>query len=143
MPLDYSADDNDADAEKYVLDVARKHIADASSAVILVDCLCRTPRMHRRNQRAYHQSGLPVFATPMGKAIVDEDHPQYGGIYVGNLTSDRVKDVVEGADVLITVGSLKSDFNSGNFSYRTPKSRTIELHTDYTTIGYSHYPGLG
>ena len=142
-PLDYSPDDNDTDAEKYVLDVAQKHIAEAKSAVILVDaCAARHGCIAETNE-LIDKSGLPVFATPMGKAIVDEDHPQYGGIYVGNLTSDRIKKVVEQADVLITVGSLKSDFNSGNFSYRTPKSSTIELHSDYTTIGYSHYPGIG
>ncbi|SPO29447.1 probable PDC1 - pyruvate decarboxylase, isozyme 1 [Ustilago trichophora] len=142
-PLDYSADDNDADAEKYVLNVAQKHIAEAKSAVILVDaCAARHGCVDETNE-LITKSGLPVFATPMGKAIVDESHPQYGGIYVGNLTSDRVKQVVESADVLITIGSLKSDFNSGNFSYRTPKSSTIELHSDFTTIGYSNYPGIG
>lgn len=142
-PLDYSADDNDADAEAYVLNVAEKHIADARSAVILVDaCAARHGCIAETNQ-LIAKSGLPVFATPMGKAIIDEDHPQYGGIYVGSLTSDRVKNVVEQVDVLITIGSLKSDFNSGNFSYRTPKASTIELHSDYTTIGYSHYPGIG
>ncbi|SPO28427.1 probable PDC1 - pyruvate decarboxylase, isozyme 1 [Ustilago trichophora] len=142
-PLDYRANENDADAEKYVLNVAQKHIADAKSAVILVDaCAARHGCVDETNE-LITKSGLPVFATPMGKAIVDESHPQYGGIYVGNLTSDSVKQVVESADVLITIGSLKSDFNSGNFSYRTPKSSTIELHSDYTTIGYSHYPGMG
>ncbi|CBQ68614.1 probable PDC1-pyruvate decarboxylase, isozyme 1 [Sporisorium reilianum SRZ2] len=142
-PLDYSADENDADAEQYVLNVAQKHIADAQSAVILVDaCAARHGCIAETNE-LITTSGLPVFATPMGKAIVDEDHAQYGGIYVGNLTSEPIKRVVEQADVLITVGSLKSDFNSGNFSYRTPKARTIELHSDYTTIGYSHYPRIG
>ncbi|EST04586.1 Thiamine pyrophosphate enzyme, C-terminal TPP-binding [Kalmanozyma brasiliensis GHG001] len=142
-PLNYDADENDPDAEQYVLNVARQHIADAKSAVILVDaCAARHGCIAETNE-LITKSGLPVFATPMGKAIVDEDHPQYGGIYVGNLTSDPVKKIVEGADVLITIGSLKSDFNSGNFSYRTPKASTIELHSDYTTIGYSHYPGIG
>ncbi|SNX85737.1 probable PDC1 - pyruvate decarboxylase, isozyme 1 [Melanopsichium pennsylvanicum] len=141
--LDCSADDNDPSAEKYVLKVAQKHIAEAKSAVILVDaCAVRHGCVAETND-LINKSGLPVFATPMGKAIVDENHAQYGGIYVGNLTSEDVKNVVEEADVLITIGSLKSDFNSGNFSYRTPKESTIELHSDYTTIGYSHYPGIG
>ncbi|GAC99677.1 pyruvate decarboxylase [Pseudozyma hubeiensis SY62] len=142
-PLNYDAEENDPDAEKYVLGVAEQHISSASSAVILVDaCAARHGCIDETNELV-NKSGLPVFATPMGKTIVDEDHPQYGGIYVGSLTSDLVKEVVEGADVLITIGSLKSDFNTGNFSYRTPKSSTIELHSDYTKIGYSHYPDIG
>ena len=142
-PLDISANDNDADAEKYVLNVAQRHIAEAKSAVILVDACAARHGCIEETHELITKSGLPVFATPMGKAIVDETHPQYGGLYIGNLTSDAVKQVVESADVLLTVGSLKSDFNSGNFSYRTPKASTIELHSDYTIIGYSHYPGIG
>lgn len=141
--LEYGAEANDPDAEKYVLNVAKKHISDAKSAVILVDACAARHGCIEETRELISKSGLPVFATPMGKAIIDEDHPQYGGIYVGNLTSDSVKTVVESADVLISIGSLKSDFNSGNFSYRTPKESTIELHSDYTTIGYSHYPNIG
>ncbi|SOV02859.1 probable PDC1 - pyruvate decarboxylase, isozyme 1 [Ustilago sp. UG-2017a] len=141
--LKYDAEPNDEAAEKYVLNVAKKHIEQAKSAVILVDACADRHGCIAETRELIEKSGLPVFATPMGKAIVDEDHPQYGGLYVGNLTSEKVKEVVEGADVLITVGSLKSDFNSGNFSYRTPKESTIELHSDYTTVGYSHYPGIG
>lgn len=142
-PLEYDAPPNDPDAEKYVLNVAKRHISEAKSAVILVDACAARHGCVNETRELIAKSGLPVFATPMGKAIIDEDHPQYGGIYVGNLTSEPVEKVVEGADVLITVGSLKSDFNSGNFSYRTPRESTIELHSNYTTIGYSHYPDIG
>lgn len=142
-PLEYSPPPNDEDAEKYVLSVAHDHIAKAKSAVILVDACAARHGCIEESRELIEKSGLPVFATPMGKAIIDEDHAQYGGIYVGNLTTEPVKQVLESADVLIMLGSLKSDFNSGNFSYRTPRSRTIELHSDYTTIGYSHYPGIG
>ncbi len=117
--LEWGPEPNDADAEKYVLNVAKKHISEAKSAVILVDACAARHGCIEETRELIAKSGLPVFATPMGKAIIDEDHPQYGGIYVGNLTNEPVKKVVESADVLILVGSLKSDFNSGNFSYRT------------------------
>ena len=79
----------------------------------------------------------------MGKSAIDETHPQYGGIYVGSLTAPHVRDAVERADLLITIGALQSDFNTGNFTYRTPRESTIELHSDKTIISYSHYPGIG
>lgn len=31
---------------------------------------------------------------------------------------------------------------TGNFSYRTPKHATIELHSDHTMVGYAQYPGI-
>jgi pyruvate decarboxylase len=37
------------------------------------------------------------------------------------------------------VGSLKSDFNTGEFSYSFPTEQTIELHSDHTLVQYAHY----
>ncbi|PWN47571.1 putative PDC1-pyruvate decarboxylase, isozyme 1 [Violaceomyces palustris] len=142
-PLSVEVPANDEKAEKYVLNVATKHIEDAKRAVILVDACAIRHHCIQETKDLIEKSGLPVFSTPMGKTAIDEDHAQYGGIYVGSITSNEVRQIVERSDVLITVGALKSDFNTGNFTYRTPKESTVELHTDHTTIGYSHYPGIG
>lgn len=51
----------------------------------------------------------------------------YVKIYVGTLTHEEIKDKVENAELIISIGSLKSDFNTGNFSYSIPTARTIEV----------------
>ena len=142
-PLEYGPDPNDEAAERYVLWVAQKHIEEAKNAVILVDACAIRHGCVQETHDLIEKSGLPVFATPMGKAVVDENHPQYGGLYVGSLTTEPVRKVVEQADVIINIGSLKSDFNTGSFTYRIPKEGTIELHSNYTTVGFSHYPDVG
>jgi TPP-dependent 2-oxoacid decarboxylase len=40
-----------------------------------------------------------------------------------------VKEKVESAKVIISIGSIKSDFNTGGFSYNIPTARTIEVST--------------
>ncbi|EIM83663.1 uncharacterized protein STEHIDRAFT_113735 [Stereum hirsutum FP-91666 SS1] len=44
---------------------------------------------------------------------------------------------VGSAKLIICVGCLKSDFNTDNFTYPTPKQRTIELHSDHTLANSS------
>jgi pyruvate decarboxylase len=67
---------------------------------------------------------------------------------------------VESAKLVISVGALKSDFNSGNFTYHVPLTATVEvgcltvsiilviylythqLHSDHTKIGYAMFPNI-
>lgn len=46
----------------------------------------------------------------MGKALLDEHHPLYGGCYAGANSLPEVKQEVESADFVLYVGALKSDF---------------------------------
>jgi len=83
-----------------------------------------------------------VFVTPMSKSAIDETNSRFGGVYVGSVSRPDVKEAVESSDLILSVGALKSDFNSGGFSYHLSTKHTIELHSDHVKIGYSVYPGL-
>lgn len=59
------------------------------------------------------KSGFP-YATPMlGKCVLDEDHPQFIGLYAGRNSRDYVRRRVEEADVILQLGVLMTDFNTG------------------------------
>lgn len=47
---------------------------------------------------------------PMGKSLLDEHHPLFGGCYAGANSLDAVREEVEAADFVLYVGALKSDF---------------------------------
>jgi len=76
----------------------------------------------------------------MGKGILDEHHPLFGGCYAGANSLKPVIEGVESADFVLYVGSLKSDFNSGSFSVNIPEEHTIKLHSWTTTVGYATFP---
>ena len=46
----------------------------------------------------------------MGKSLLDEHHPLFGGCYAGANSLEKVQQEVEGADFVLYVGALKSDF---------------------------------
>lgn len=86
------------------------------------------------------KSGIRFFETPMGKSVLDEQHPQYGGAYVGKNSLPAIRQEVESADWVLMCGKLESDFNSGSFTFDLPPQQTIELHSFETKIGFAAYP---
>ena len=76
----------------------------------------------------------------MGKSVLDERSPFFGGCYAGANSLTPVKEEVESADFVLYVGSLKSDFNSGSFSVKIPVENTVRLHSFTTYIGYASFP---
>lgn len=53
------------------------------------------------------KTGLPVFVTPMGKGAVNEEHPNFGGVYAGDGSQPAVQERVEASDLILTIGAIK------------------------------------
>jgi len=85
------------------------------------------------------KTGFRVFTSPMGKGVLPENHPLYGGIYIGNVSESHVKREVEEADLIISIGALKSDFNTGGFTYLVSTEKTIELRHDHVKVFFAVY----
>ncbi|KAG6830708.1 hypothetical protein H0H92_015184 [Tricholoma furcatifolium] len=143
-PLTRSPPHNDEQIESFVLDLIVKQFEEAEGdAVVLVDaCTIRHDAKDELNE-FIRKTKFPVYSAPMGKAAVDETYERYGGIYLGSISRPEIKEKVESAKLVLSVGALRSDFNTGNFSYNIPVKRTIELHSDNTKIQYAAFPGIG
>lgn len=46
---------------------------------------------------------------------------------MGSISYPTVKDKVENAKLILSIGALKSDFNTGMFTYSVPPIRTVEV----------------
>lgn len=68
---------------------------------------------------------LPVYVAPMAKGAIDESHPQFRGIFAGNCSTEEVQKEVYDADLILSIGSMNSDFNTGGFTYRLWQTKTI------------------
>ena len=111
--LDLNDPENDVEKEDYVVDVVLKYLTAAKNPVILVDSCAARHRVLKETHEFIIKSGLPVFIAPMGKGAVDETLSNYGGVYAGDASNAGVQNRVESADLLLTIGSVKSDFNTG------------------------------
>ncbi|KAJ3157352.1 Pyruvate decarboxylase 1 [Geranomyces variabilis] len=138
-PLDLRRDVNPKDAE----DEAVKHLLaileNAERPAILVDGCCQRWHVEKEVREFLEMSGFPVFSAPMGKTVVSEFHPQYRGAYMGELTPAPIREELESRDVVLMVGAIKSDFNTGGFTFHVKPESLIELHSNYCKIFHATY----
>ncbi|KAG9235233.1 thiamine diphosphate-binding protein [Amylocarpus encephaloides] len=141
-PIDLSYPINEPEREDYVVEVVLKYLLAAKNPVILVDACAIRHRVMDEVHDLIDKTQLPVFVTPMGKGAVNEQHANYGGVYAGAGSEPEVKERLESADLILSIGAIKSDFNTAGFSYKTSQLNTIDFHSSTITIRYSEYPGV-
>lgn len=141
-PLDLSYPPIDPEKEDYVVDVVLKYLHAANNPVILVDACAIRHRALKETHDLIEKSGIPTFVAPMGKGAVDETLPNYGGVYAGDGSNAGVRERVENADLVLSIGAIKSDFNTAGFTYRISELNTIDFHSYGVKVRYSEYPGV-
>ncbi|MCJ1457918.1 Pyruvate decarboxylase 1 [Mycoblastus sanguinarius] len=141
-PLDLSFPSNEAEKEDYVVDVILKYLHAAKNPCIIVDACAVRHRVLDEVHELVEKSGLPTFVAPMGKGAVNETLPNYGGVYAGTGSNFGVAERVESSDLVLSIGSIKSDFNTTGFTYRVSQLSTIDFHSTYMRVRYSEYPGV-
>ncbi|GMC35426.1 unnamed protein product [Saccharomyces cerevisiae] len=141
-PIDLSLKPNDPEAEKEVIDTVLELIQNSKNPVILSDACASRHNVKKETQKLIDLTQFPAFVTPLGKGSIDEQHPRYGGVYVGTLSKQDVKQAVESADLILSVGALLSDFNTGSFSYSYKTKNVVEFHSDYVKVKNATFPGV-
>jgi pyruvate decarboxylase len=72
---------NDQDVESYVLDEIMELVDDAKQdVVVLVDACAIRHDMRQEVNDLLVKTQFPIYATPMGKTAVSEEHERYGGV---------------------------------------------------------------
>ncbi|PLN80019.1 pyruvate decarboxylase [Aspergillus taichungensis] len=141
-PIDLTLPPNDPEKEDYVVDVVLRYLHAAQRPVILVDACAIRHRVLDEVRDLMEASGLPTFVAPMGKGAVDETSKNYGGVYAGTGSYPEVREQVESSDLILSIGAIKSDFNTTGFTYRIGQLNTIDFHSTYVRVRYSEYPDI-
>lgn len=140
--IDMAMPPNDDESQNEVLDRIVELIEEAENPIILVDACANRHDVRAETAKLAEITQFPVFTTPMGKSAFDERNPRFGGVYVGTLSSPEVAEIVENADLVLSVGGLLSDFNTGSFSYGYSTSNIVEFHSDYIQIKKAVYENV-
>lgn len=97
----------------------------------------------REEMRAFVEaSGLPFATMFADKSVLDEGMPTYIGMYDGKLMDESVRNYVESCDVVLTIGTMMSDFNTGAFTSHLDPERTITIGHHGTQVGAQVYPNI-
>ncbi|KAI8646198.1 thiamine diphosphate-binding protein [Parasitella parasitica] len=138
-PLDLSIAKNPAKTQEVALKVVLEAINKAQHPIVIVDACIQRHNLQKEAAAFIKRSGFPTYVAPMGKGIVPEEYENYRGCYAGSITIEGIAREVEKADLIIELGSIKSDFNTGGFTYGLDRGKTISLHSFATNVFYADY----
>ncbi|KAF3044169.1 hypothetical protein E8E11_000879 [Didymella keratinophila] len=154
MPLDLSAEQVDAslldtpidtsphidlEAQNAAISAITSALRTAKHPSILIDALVQRFDAIPETHRLVTALSVPVFAANMGKGIVDETSPHYIGVWNGAVGTPGVREAAESADLMLTLGYLPADTNSGGFSRKIDESRTIHINPHSVVVFGEEY----
>ncbi|KAK7206115.1 thiamine diphosphate-binding protein [Myxozyma melibiosi] len=107
--------------------------------VILADILARRHMSRKLVMELVNQTKFPSFSTDLAKGFVDEDSPYFAGQYNGRLSLPGVAEAVEDSDLVLNIGPIISDSNTGGFTRFIDDKHLIILHPAYVKVFDERY----
>jgi indolepyruvate decarboxylase len=117
-------------------------LAHSGTACILPGMLTARMQIRNRLHDFVEASGLPFATMFADKSVLDEQHPQYIGMYDGKLMDERVREFVESCDRVVRIGTMMTDFNSGAFTANLAQDRIIDIGLNSTRVGARHFTSV-
>lgn len=87
------------------------------------------------------KSGFPTFVAPMGQGA-DGTLPQFGGVYSEDSSHRPSAGACKSRRPILSIGPLKSDFNTRGFSYKTNRLNTGDIYMDLVQVRCMQYPDV-
>ncbi|NRQ69769.1 alpha-keto acid decarboxylase family protein [Bacillus cereus] len=103
-------------------------INSAKKPVILADF--EVDRFHAKENlhQFVEKTGFPIATFSMGKGIFPEKHPQFIGVYTGDVSSPYLRKRIDESDCIISIGVKLTDTITGGFTQGFTKEQVIEIH---------------
>lgn len=114
----------------------------ARTACVLPGILVARNGVQMEMQEIIDKAGLPFATMFMDKSVLDEQQPLFVGMYDGAIMSEEVRAFVESRDVVLTVGALASDFNTGAFTARLDLDKTAAIGHHHVHVGGKTYANV-
>lgn len=107
---------------------ATSKIKNAKKPVILADF--EVDRFHAKENlhQFVEKTGFPIATLSMGKGIFPEKHPQFIGVYTGDVSSPYLRKRIDESDCIISIGVKLTDTITGGFTQGFTKEQVIEIH---------------
>nr|POE56216.1 pyruvate decarboxylase [Quercus suber] len=112
-----------AEASQAILEA----LASSKNPALFVDCLVDRHGAVDELKQLVEKLKFPIYASNMSKGIIDEDHPCYVGLYNGSISHPGIEDAAQSSDLVITIGNLPSDTNTGGFTRQFKPERSINI----------------
>jgi pyruvate decarboxylase len=86
--------------------------------------------------------GAAVAVMPNAKGFFPEDHPQYVGIYWGEVSSPQCQAIVDWSDLIVAAGPVFNDYTTVGYSALPPRQRLINAEPRVVRFPDAEYTGV-
>jgi len=114
----------------------------AATAVALPGMVIDRLGLRDAAARLIDATGLPFATMFADKSVLDESHPNYIGMYDGKLMDEAVREYVENADAVLSIGTLLTDFNTGAFTSNIDPAHAINIGVHSAKVGTKVFPNV-
>lgn len=112
--------------EDKAIEAVLSSIYSAKSPVVLVDSLVLQFGLRMIVRTLLADLKFPTFCPFMGKSIIEESMPYFYGTYNGKYSYPGIREAVEDqSDLVIHIGPLPTDMNTGGFSAKIDEEKLI------------------
>ncbi|KAK6542203.1 hypothetical protein TWF694_007963 [Orbilia ellipsospora] len=133
-PLDLSLSTK-PDVEDLIVEQIVDALEMSKKPCILADVLAKRHAATQQTRRLIELAGYPAFSTILGKGLVDETSPLYGGMYNGTRSFPGIREAVENdSDLVLNIGPHLTSSNTGAFSRQIKDENLIMLHPHYCSV---------
>ncbi|MCE2390757.1 MAG: alpha-keto acid decarboxylase family protein [Proteobacteria bacterium] len=130
---------SDPDATREAVEEAVRMLLAAERPVVLGGVELHRFGVQPGFVRLVERAGCPVATVLLGKSVIAETHPQYVGLYRGALSEDYVRETVEGADCVLSLGAWMTDINLGIYTADIDTARLIHSGAWRVQIRHHHF----
>ncbi|MBS1993601.1 MAG: thiamine pyrophosphate-binding protein [Cyanobacteria bacterium SZAS LIN-3] len=85
---------------------------------------------------------IPVVTSILGKATFPETHPNFIGNYFGQFGNPQVKEYVEGADCILSLGAVMTEMETAGYTAQLATDKLIQVTAHEVQVGHHVYHGL-
>ena len=118
---------SDPEALARAVEYLEDRITSGKRTVLLLGHEIERARIESEVAALVEESGLPFASMFIGKAGYLEQHPNCVGAYQGAGSIAAVREFVEGADTVVYLGCVPSDFNLGGFTAKLDARQTVRV----------------
>lgn len=114
---------------------AREMLLPARRVSLLADFLAERFGAERGLEQWMNEVDMPHSTLLLGKSVLDETHACFTGTYAGAASDPQVKQLIEYADAVITVGVRFTDTITAGFSHHLPAEKCIDIQPFEARVG--------
>jgi indolepyruvate decarboxylase len=130
-PLMLAEPSSDTERLESCRNAVAERLTSARSPAILIDLDADRFGVADQIKELAHKLRMPIAAINTSKAVIDDTHPNYLGLYVGEASAPEVRVAVEHSDCLLAIGYRRVDLTSGCFTDAIPASA---IHADAYSV---------